>query len=445
MELIVAVDKNFGIGSDGVLPWRIKQELLVFKKKTMGKAVVFGRKTYDRLPYLDGRYVYCLTKNEDYEPKFSEDYIIYSINDLKSIGYENVMIGGGRELYKQVIERGLVETIHISIINSEYDCDTFFEKDWLKDFVVSYKAKFDKFTHYTMTKTSYGEMQYIDTLKNIMYNGVERIGRNGITKGTFCNHFNFDLTNGFPLLTTKKMFLRGIVEEFLFFIRGETNSKLLEEKNVNIWKGNTNREFLDSIGKTERKEGFMGPMYGYQFRNFNAKYDEDTGKPINKDEGVDQLQNVIDLIKKDPYSRRILLTSYNPAQSREGVLYPCHSIVIQFSVFGDNLDMYAMSRSADMFLGIPFNIASYALLLMVVAKLTGKEARYLHISTGDTHIYKGHYEAVEKQINRIPYHFPILKIEKCLETLKDVENLRWEDFNLLHYKCHGRIRAEMVA
>ena len=253
----------------------------------------------------------------------------------------------------------------------------------------------------------------------------------------------YDLRSGFPLLTTKKMFLRGILEEFIFFLKGETDSTELSEKKVRIWEGNTTEEFIRNRG-LDYAQGVMGPMYGYQWRFFNADYQIDTnGKPLPPSGGVDQLANVIELIKNDPDSRRILMTAYNPEQAEQGVLYPCHSITIQFYVDEDFLDMFCYNRSNDAFHGVPFNIASSSLLLMVVAKLTGKIPRFFHMTMGDTHIYSEHLKQVEEQISRIPFRFPTLNIPD-IHTLADLENLQSSDFILSEYQCHPAIKAEMV-
>jgi dihydrofolate reductase/thymidylate synthase len=276
----------------------------------------------------------------------------------------------------------------------------------------------------------------------VLNNSVERKSRNSVVKSTFFKNMTFDIRNGFPLLTTKKMFFRGIVEELLFFIRGQTDSNILESKGVNIWKGNTSREFLDSLNLRGRKEGIMGPLYGYQWRYFNSKYDETTGKPLEK--GIDQFQNVIDCIKNNPESRRILMTDFNPEQANEGVLYPCHSIILQFYVDGDMLDMSCYYRSQDLFLGVPFNIASSALLLCIVSKICNKTPRYLHICMGDVHIYEHHYEQVKIQCDRQAYVFPTLKI-KNISSIEEAENLTYKDFILENYRSHPIIKAEMIA
>jgi thymidylate synthase len=303
------------------------------------------------------------------------------------------------------------------------------------------------------------EVQYLNLLREIQSTGVLKKGRNGYTKSLFGKHLKFDVSERFPLLTTKKMFFRGIVEELLFFIRGETDSKKLEEKGINIWKGNTERGFLDAIGMKERKEGIMGPLYGYQWRHFNAEYDGTTGTPTHATHalsvgacaqgvgGLDQLANVIHLIKTQPESRRILLTDFNPLQASQGVLYPCHSIIIQFYVdeTSSSLDMFCYNRSQDVFLGTPFNIASSALFLILIAKITGLCPRFLHMSLGDTHIYSQHEEPVSLQLSRQPYVFPVLNITKEIKNLEDVEKLTFQDFKLEEYQSHPSIKAEMVA
>ena len=297
-----------------------------------------------------------------------------------------------------------------------------------------------------------GELQYLKLLKEVMNNGVEEQGRNGLTLHKFHHQLSFDLSLEFPLLKTKRMFTRGIIEELFFFLRGDTNTKLLEEKGVNIWKGNTSREFLDSVG-LDYPEGMMGPMYGYQWRFFGAEYHpcvafaEPTG-------GIDQLQNVINEIKQNPTSRRLILTDFNPSQVHMGVLYPCHSLVIQFNVRGNFLDMFCYNRSSDLFLGLPFNIASSSLFLMIIAKLTGLRAGKFHLTLGDCHIYKQHTQAVYEQLSRVPYKPPTARIDvsKCgsdIVTCGDIDGflaqIKTEHIIIENYKYHPGIKAAMIA
>ena len=261
----------------------------------------------------------------------------------------------------------------------------------------------------------------------------------------FNHSLKCDLREGFPLLTTK-VFLRGIIEELLFFIRGDTITSKLSNKSINIWKGNTSAEFLKDRN-LDYAEGVMGPMYGFQWRNFNKKYFVDNlGKPytINDGGGIDQLANVIHLIKNDPTSRRILMTSFNPEQSDEGVLYPCHSIILQFYVDGEYLDLFCYNRSQDLFLGTPFNIASSALLLSIISNITNKTPRYLHITMGDIqHIYESHIKCVKQQLEKIKYKLPILTITQKIE-LDGIENINKDIFIVEDYKHNGNIKSEMI-
>ncbi len=441
VDLIVVCDENRGIGLRNGLPWFCKEELAVFREKTMQSVLLVGRKTAESLPYLPGRFIVCLqSKLWNGISCECEDAISYA---QKRFPGKKIFVAGGGKTYKKFLEKpNLIDKVHISIMKGKYECDTYLDIN-LSDFVVVEKKDYAEFTHYVLKNSPDGEKQYLTLLRNVLTNGVVRDGRNGETKSLFFGNLSFDLRQGFPLLTTKKMFFRGIIEELLFFLRGDTNSKLLEEKGVNIWKGNTCREFLDSLGMKNRPEGMMGPMYGYQLRHFNARYDETTGKPLEN--GIDQLKNVIDLIKTDPGSRRIVMTDFNPCQAMDGVLYPCHSIVVQFYVIENSLDMFCYNRSQDLFLGTPFNIASSALLLCIIANVTKLQPRFLHMSLGDTHIYKCHYDVVKEQIERFRYLFPTLRIIKDLQSITDIEEMQSTDIVLENYVSNSVIKAEMVA
>jgi thymidylate synthase len=341
-----------------------------------------------------------------------------------------------------------ISKLHISIIKGQYNCDTYITELNLRQWVILEEQDYPNFTHYVL-KYDPRESQYTDLINSIPRDF--RLTRNAETASVFGKHFRFDLSDGlFPLLTTKKMFFRGIVEELLFFIRGDTDTKVLENKGINIWKGNTNRQFLDSLGMKSRREGLMGPMYGYQWRFFNATYDEQKGSVLDNqgldNQGLDQLSNVVNLIRKDPMSRRIVLISFNPKQATEGVLYPCHSLMVQFYVNSNgNLDMFCYNRSQDLFLGTPFNIASSALLLVLIAKITNNKVGVLNMSLGDVHLYKTHYELAQMQKERQPYMFPLLKINKDVKELSDICEMTSEDFTLENYRSHPSIKGEMIA
>ena len=283
------------------------------------------------------------------------------------------------------------------------------------------------------------ELQYLSLLKTILETGSKRLDRTGIgTLSIFGTQLRFSLENDtVPMLTTKKMFARGVIEELLFFLRGDTDTKKLEAKEVNIWKGNTSREFLDKRGLYDLEEGDMGKGYGYQWRKFGA----DEKKNIV---GADQLTDALYLIKNDPCSRKIVVSAWNPQQISEMALEPCHCL-FQFYVGDGKLSLHWYQRSADCGLGIPFNIASYAILTHLFAKAANLKPGELIFSGGDCHIYMNHIEQIKEQLVREPYPFPKLFIDKPIFTIEDMENLSFENFRVESYKHHPVIKMIMSA
>lgn len=461
INVILAVDQNYGIGINNVLPWYIPEELKLFRKKTLDSILIVGRKTAKFLPYLVSREIYCITSETGSNTALG--YRKFSSFDLALTTAQNthkdIYVIGGAQIFNHLFTNYPKENIrvHISFIPDEYKCDTYFDRNHLRNFCIESETITDKFRHCVMSYRPHGEQGYMDLISEIIEDGDLRDGRSGKVISTFCKHLKFDLRNGFPLLTTKKMFLKGIIEELLFFIRGDTNSRLLDEKGVKIWAKNTTKSFKASnpyLANTD--DGIMGPMYGYQWRHYNAAYDPETigptimkstidnSKIIPPEIDFDQIQAVVNLIKKDPNSRRILLTTYNPSQAEHGVLYPCHSIINQFYVNGLFLDMFCYNRSSDVGLGLPFNIASSSLLLMLISELTNLVPRYFHLSLGDAHIYANHEDALIEQCKRIPYAFPKLTFP-IVRSIDDIEKLRYEDFKIENYNYYPTIKMEMSA
>jgi len=259
----------------------------------------------------------------------------------------------------------------------------------------------------------------------------------------------WDLQRGFPLFTTKTMAWRWVVEELLWFISGCTDSNVLSQRGVKIWDANGSAEFLASRGLTENRAGDLGPIYGWQWRHFGASYrgcDADyTG------EGVDQLAHVIETIKNNPSSRRIIMSAWNPADLDKMALPPCH-MSCQFFVSqpqrGEGseeeraqLSCMMVQRSADLGLGVPFNVASYSLLTHMIAHVCDLDVgEFVHVM-GDTHVYVNHTDPLSDQLERIPFPFPALRIRRKVESIDD---FRFEDFELLNYKHHGRVVMEMA-
>ena len=290
------------------------------------------------------------------------------------------------------------------------------------------------------------EQQYLNLIKNILENGTWEEGRNGKTKSIFGNMMRFSLKDGkIPILTTKKTAWKTCLKELLWFIRGDTDNKLLQEQGVHIWDGNTTREFLDSRGLTDYREGLIGPGYGFQWRHFGGDYDssaagvKEGGKP-----GVDQLQQIIDALK-DPAqrtSRRLIMSAWNPQQLDQMALPPCH-ILCQFNVHdGNKLSCSMYQRSNDEACGTSFNIASYSFLTHLIAKHCGLEAYEFVYFKGNCHIYEEHVDGLKLQITREPYPFPTVSIKQVRENINDY---CVDDFEIHNYQHHEPIKFQMVA
>ena len=301
----------------------------------------------------------------------------------------------------------------------------------------------------TATVTNTGnkeEQQYLDLIKDILSRGTWEEGRNGKTKSIFGSSMRFSLADGkIPFLTTKKTAWKTCLKELLWFIRGDTDNKLLQDQGVHIWDGNTTREFLDSRGLNHYREGLIGPGYGFQWRHFGGEYDSSAaGVKEGGIKGVDQLQQIIDALK-DPVqrtSRRLIMSAWNPLQLDEMALPPCH-IMCQFNVHdGNKLSCCMYQRSCDFFLGIPFNITSYSLLTHLIAKHCGLEAyEFVHFM-GNCHLYDNAINAAKLQITREPYPFPTVSIKEVKDNINDYQV---NDFEIIGYQSHDAIKVAMVA
>jgi thymidylate synthase len=266
--------------------------------------------------------------------------------------------------------------------------------------------------------------QYLDLLRLVRDEGLEKRDRTGTgTRSIFGHQMRFDLGDGFPLVTTKKVHLKSIIYELLWFLRGETNVHWLQEHGVTIWD-----EWADGNGE-------LGPVYGYQWRSWPTR-------PEKGEEGgtIDQISNLIRDIKTNPDSRRLIVTAWNPADVPKMALPPCHCL-FQFYVAEGRLSCQLYQRSADIFLGVPFNIASYALLTMMVAQVTGlKPGDFVH-SFGDAHLYLNHLDQADEQLKRKPYPLPTMRLNPAV---KDIFAFQYEDFTLENYQAHAGIKAPIA-
>ena len=271
--------------------------------------------------------------------------------------------------------------------------------------------------------------QYLDLVKLVYTSGIEKTDRTGTgTKSIFGHQMRFDLSKGFPLVTTKKIHVKSLVHELLWFLKGTTNISYLKENGVRIW-----NEWAD-------EKGNLGPVYGHQWRNWNS-------------EGIDQIKEVINTIKTNPDSRRMLISAWNPSvmpdtnksfaenvANNKVALPPCHAF-FQFYVAGGKLSCQLYQRSADVFLGVPFNIASYALLTLMVAQVCGYEAGDFIHSFGDVHIYSNHFEQINEQLTRLPKKLPVMQLNP---EIKNIFDFTYDDFELLNYDPHPLIKGKVA-
>lgn len=286
------------------------------------------------------------------------------------------------------------------------------------------------------------EYQYLDLAKKIIETGDLRDNRTNFkTLGLFCEKITFSLRDGkFPLLTTKKMFFRAIVEELLWMLRGETNSEELNKKQIKIWNYNGSREFLDSQGFVNKSEGDLGPIYGFQWRHWGAEYKDH--KTDYSGQGIDQIAKIIDDLKNNPFSRRIILSAWNVSDLPEMALPPCHCFMQFYVTKSKELSGCLYQRSADVGLGVPFNIASYSLLLNIIANMSDLKCGDFNYVLGDMHIYENHIEQLKEQIKRTPFDSPKIKINKKI-TLENLSELEFSDFELENYKSHSNVNMEV--
>lgn len=270
--------------------------------------------------------------------------------------------------------------------------------------------------------------QYLDALEYILENGDDRLDRTGVgTKAVFGMQMRYDMDDGFPAVTTKKLFFKGVKGELLWFISGSNDNKQLNKLGVHIWDGNAEADYWKPKA---RFDGDLGRVYGVQWRSWRNPDGEE----------IDQLANAITKINTDPTNRRIIVSAWNPGELDQMALPPCH-VFYQFFVADGKLSLQMYQRSCDMFLGVPFNIASYALLLHMVAQVTGlKPGEFIH-TLGDAHIYKNHFEQVKEQLSRKPYLRPELWLNP---EVNKIDGFKMEDIKLKDYKYHPSIKAKMA-
>lgn len=489
INLIVATDINGGIAKYDenlghcIIPWNIQEDYNYFldvtkwNVKQYKNVVIMGKNTWidiirKQSPQkcgLNGRINIIVSSTLSEVISENEIYISNSLASAILLANEktkgDIFICGGAKIYEEALKTLPLEYVYVSRIQSDYNCNIFFPM-LAESYVLQRSQTFsvkDKIIkeNVDIIFNIYGPMldfinlnesAYLNLLNEIIKLGNVKKGRNGITYSSFGKSLEFDLQKGFPLLTTKKVFFRGIFEELIFFLKGNTNTNHLVDIGVNIWKDNTSRTFLDSRG-LKYEIGDMGPMYGFNLRHYGAEY---TGMATDyTGMGFDQLQYCMDLLKTDPFSRRIMMTTFNPTIADKGVLHPCHGIMIMFnvSILEEKflLSCHMSQRSADTICGIPFNIASYALLLHLLCETLNTDVNYqgkrfapglLIMALGDVHVYDEHYTQCIRQILRVPTVFPKLIFNR---QVKEITDFKFTDVELRDYNCYPGIIAKMVA
>lgn len=495
-NIIIALGPQGEFGLRNSMPWgRVKEDLQYFSRITTGteketskNAIIMGRKTFETLNCqpLPNRLniIISRTLTPSVEISGYHQNLVFPFLDqaLKLAGklqdekiLEKVFVIGGVELVSESLAHPSCEAIHLTSItpvgwNMEHDTllqceDKYYDSPDSKElnyFPDDYKetGKTDivktinnrkqpvelRFRYFTRIRPNHPENAFLDLLHRIMKNGKLKPNRTGIpTLGLWGEQVRFDLST-FPLITTRRISFRIIVEELLFFLSGKTQSKVLEEKGVKIWMDNTRRKFLDKRGLTQYQEGDLGKSYPLQWRHFGAECRPNEQLELGQG-GIDQIKNVIEDIRKvkeNPEyeaARRLLVTAWNPTNIKSMALPCCHDS-FQFQVDGDNLNCLFRMRSSDTAIGLPCNIAFYALLTYMIGHIVGLQPGTLVASLSDAHIYANCLDQIKEQISRSPRLWPKLKI---IGTYASIDDFRSDSFQVVGYYPHNGIKMQMAA
>lgn len=442
-DIIVACDSNFGIGYRGNLPWGniLKPDLQYFKKITDGNTVIMGRGTWESIPEkfkpLSNRINYILTSNPE---KINQSENLYTFKYfLEAVRHSwnfypkrNIFIIGGQNIYSEALNSPYCRYVYLTYIYKSYPYDRYFQNFDNSFKLLEYsniQQYYDvdyQFLKYIKTSQNQ-ELKYQQILYNIYKNGYISKGRNGETISIFGKSLEFDVSDQFPMITTRNCFARGIFEELMWMLRGHTNTKLLNQKNIKIWNPNSTREFLDKQGLYHLPEGDIGETYGFLFRHFGAKY-------INcntnySGQGFDQLQDVITKIKTNPNNRRIIISLWNPLSLNNCALPPCVRDY-QFYVAENRLSLQISIRSSDTPVALHWNICSAGFFLYLMANYCDLKPDKLRINIGNAHIYMTHYNQIKNIYTLENKPFPKLFINHKPDNIEDYQ---FSDLSIVGY------------
>jgi len=476
-----------------VLPWGFcTPDMRHFQSKTTGggnNAIIMGHNTWHSIPKdikpLKDRFNIVISRDfeESLLPnserknfkvfRFLED--AFSFCAAKK-DMEEIFIIGGSNIYKKCFlhHKNLIDKIYVTLIPEKYSTGTQYEErfkikseiylshinfsDKKKNYENNYKAEKEEIVPWkrynttikilTLSVRNNEENAYLNLLKDVLVHGEEKEDRTGVgTLSLFGKTLEFDLSSGIiPLLTTKKIFFRGSVEEMLFFISGKTDASILDKKQVRIWNDNTTREFLDSRNLKHYEEYDMGPTYGFLFRHCGAEGSYKGKDEDYENQGFDQLAEVIRLIRDQPSSRRIMINLWSAAHSDKMSLPPClFNYIFNVNIKKNEVSLMITMRSADLFLGVPFNLCGASLILRMICHITGRKPGRLILNIGDAHIYKNQIVQARTQIVREPNSFPRLSFKRSPEELENnIHNFVYEDFILKDYAPQGILKAHMA-
>lgn len=483
----VASSDKLGIGAGNELLVKLKGDMQFFSQITRGagvetqNVVVMGKMTWFSIPAenkpLKGRINVVLTRDPFCKKhnKLKNDGVYFMsfgafCKMYSTSPHYNVFVIGGEEIYNLFYKSIAFkpQTIYLTHIKGPlprapqkfltppdptYKLVSVSEKQYEEsELGLNYEYRFYKYIRVPGRRSE--EDNYLNMCRNIMENGqCDRKDRTQVgTTSTFCQQVRYNMSDSIPLFTTKRVAWKHCIEELLWFLRGDTDAKVLQRKGVKIWNGNTSRDFLDGRGLHFYEEGICGPLYGWQWRFCGAGYSQSLGdtSQINRNSigGVDQIEKLVKSLKEDPYSRRHLVCAWNPAQLDEMVLPPCH-FAFQFYVSesastGDKeLSCHVFMRSNDIFHGHPFNVFSYAVLTHIIGLKTEMKPKELVISITDAHLYNTHKEAISAQLNRSPRASPKLIIDRRVKDAS-FEDITINDFDVVGYFPHPAIKADMA-
>lgn len=479
-NVITAYCHNRGIGLYNKLPWpNLKEDMLHFKRITSnsieGKmnAVIMGRKTFESIQKpLPNRLNVVISRTYHYNSNnvITVPTLSCALNACDNNYISNqYVIGGSDVFYDALYNYGLhCDNVYTTEIDKEYNVDKYFPKLPTYFKLVDSYTKNNKEHDINMTFKTFKnisdieseENEYLNCLNDILINGEYVADRTGTgTLSLFGKNMKFNISTveqndmklyKIPMLTTKKMYFRGILVELLWFLRGGINASWLQDRNVHIWDGNTSREFLDSRGLYDYKVGDIGPGYGHQWVNWGGDWRKniDIKHLINSSNGINQIKNIIETLKSDPTSRRCVLSAWNVSDLDKMALPPCHMMYV-FKVSDHHKDVKTLNckvllRSNDMFLGSPFNILSASLLTVLIGKAVNMNPGAIELSIVDAHIYVDHIEQVKKQLDRTPLDFPYLTVDSTINSWEDMLGLDEKDFKIRNYHSWGGLKGKMA-